>query len=104
MPGELYPVLSQYGHTWEARTPAGKVRARSSAVLNLLRTRFPATLVFAVAGWGPELSVDVGKTREGSGARTIAGGDGRNTGEDVCPTRFRLRYFRIQAARCAGSR
>ena len=37
MPGELYPGLQQYGHIWEARTPKGKVRARSKAVLKLLR-------------------------------------------------------------------
>jgi hypothetical protein len=35
VPGELNPVLWQYGITREARTPEGKGRARSNALLKL---------------------------------------------------------------------
>jgi hypothetical protein len=66
-----------------------------------MRGRFRATPLFAGAGGGPELSIVFGETRKGSGAGTLGDAD-RN--DAVFPRRFRLRYSRIQAALCAGSR
>jgi len=43
-------------------------------------------------------------TREGSGARVAESRDGGNTREPTSSSRFRLRYSRIHAALCAGSR
>ena len=81
----------------------GKVRARSSAVLKRLRGRFCEVLVFAGAGWGPELPIALWDDRGGSGARTPEGADRNVAGAPAFPTRFRLRYSRIHAALSAGS-
>jgi len=71
-------------HTWEARSPRGNVRASSGAVLKLLRGRFCATTVFLAKGWGPELSIVFGETREGSGAHH------RRCGSQLRGRRFRF--------------
>jgi hypothetical protein len=54
--------------------------------------------MFAGASWGPALSIIRLRTLEGSGARTIEGVEGPDTGALVRISRFRLRYSRIQAA------
>ena len=82
----------------------GKVRASSSAVLKLLREAFRTGPAFAGADCGRGLSFIRPRTFEGSGARTIEGVEGADTGTLVRISRFRLRYSRIQAALCAGSR
>ena len=83
--------------------PLGKVRVSSNAVLKALRAPFRTNPVAGV-GCGPGLSIIRSRTLEGSGARTIDGVEGIDTGALVCISRFRLRYSRIQAALCAGSR
>jgi len=104
VPGELYPVLLQYGQTCEARAPKGKVRASSSAVLKLPRAACRTKPVFGGAAWGLDLCIVGRETGEGSRAQKIGGGDGGVTSALIRPSRFRLRYSRIQAALCAGSR
>ena len=69
-----------------------------------LRGPFRANPVFAGAGWGPELPIVFGDTRRGSGARTTEDAARNDAGAPVFPRRFRLRYSRIQATLCAGSR
>ena len=78
VPGELKPVLQQYGQTREASIPRGKVRASSKGASAPLREN----PVFGRTGCGPGLS----------------------TGALTCAARFRLRYSRIHAALRAGSR
>ena len=84
--------------------PLGKARARSNALLKLLPAGLSTNPVFAGASWGPALSTIRLRTLERSGARTIEGVEGTATGALICPKRFRLRYSRIHAALCAGSR
>ena len=59
---------------------------------------------FGAGGWVSDLSIICHETRGRSGARTREAVDGTTAGVSPRPKRFRLRYSRIQAALCAGSR
>ena len=88
----------------EARTPNGKGRASSKAVLKLLPVPSRTDPVFGRAGRGLGLFMIRQGTLEGSGIRTMEGDDASDTGALIFAARFRLRYSRIQAALRAGSR
>jgi len=85
-------------------TPNGKVRASCSAVLKVIRAPFRENPVFGGKFWGSELPIVLGDTRGGSGVHTLEVADVNDAGSLVFPVRFRLRYSRIHAALCAGSR
>ena len=70
----------------------------------LVRAPFRTNPAFAVVERLLGFSIVRPETLEGSGARTIEGVEGTDTGAVVRISRFRLRYSRIQAALCAGSR
>jgi len=88
----------------EARTPKGKGRASSRAVLKLLRAFFWTNPLLGCVDGKLDLSTGCFEMTEGSGASKTEVLDGRDVGAPTCPLRFRRRYFRIHAALCAGSR
>ena len=60
--------------------------------------------LFAGANWEPELPIVFGDARGDSGTRPPEDATGSGAGAPTRPTRFRLRYSRIHAARRDGSR